>query len=208
MRNSRQADVGSTAYSPKISPASHMAGDIRLYKSRKIRALVDLSYGGYKVKMDVSTIIGQGVNARATDSTSSQIAQQRIRFIVAVKIPFPRQRIGAEQRSKISIRRIIFRNILKVRYNIGKRTIGYLRITVLLQREDNRMIILLKFKGIIGCSCCEVGICAFLEEHILLSIDSKIYIDRNLGISGDGNCKRGRRDYLVYQVQVEQRCQL
>ena len=52
MRDSRQADVGSTAYSPKISPARHMAGDIRLYKSRKIRALVDLSYGGCHRNVD------------------------------------------------------------------------------------------------------------------------------------------------------------
>ena len=49
---SSQQKVGSAAYSPKLSPARHMAGDIRLYKSRKIRTLVDLSYGGSKRKAD------------------------------------------------------------------------------------------------------------------------------------------------------------
>lgn len=52
MQSSRQTDVGNIAYSPKISPARHMTGDIQLYGSRKIRALVDLSYGGSKRKAD------------------------------------------------------------------------------------------------------------------------------------------------------------
>lgn len=52
MQSSRQTDVGNIAYSPKISPARHMTGDIQLYKSRKIKLLVDLSYGGGKRKTD------------------------------------------------------------------------------------------------------------------------------------------------------------
>lgn len=46
MQGSRQTDVGGTAYNPKTSPARHMTGDIQLYRTSKIKPLVDLSYGG------------------------------------------------------------------------------------------------------------------------------------------------------------------
>ena len=52
MQGSRQTDIENAAYSPKISPTRHMTGDIQLYESRIIRALVDLSYGGSKRKAD------------------------------------------------------------------------------------------------------------------------------------------------------------